>query len=145
MTCRAAGYRGSGNPKWRGGLVEQVGGYLYEHAPDHPGATEDGYVMQHRLVMERALGRYLTTEEQVHHRNHVPGDNRIENLMLMANRREHQVLHGYYEPAACGTCGKPVMRSRAHRRRWSRAFCSRVCAASAASAANVAAAKVRAS
>ena len=118
-------------------------GYIYQLAPGHPHATKHGYVMQHRLVMEQAIGRYLRPDEQVHHRNHVRDDNRLDNLELMASVTEHRAHHAYYEDASCGQCGTPLTRSIAHRRRWSRAFCSRRCAAFAASAANSAAAKTR--
>lgn len=47
---------------------------------------------QHILVMERSIGRRLTLDEVVHHRNEVKTDNRIENLQLMTNG-EHTALH----------------------------------------------------
>lgn len=68
-------------------------GYILEHSPAHPAANRYGYVMQHRLVMERRLGRYLSGREAVHHVNHNPADNRIENLQLLADQAAHMRLH----------------------------------------------------
>lgn len=131
--CQHESYRGAGNPKWRGGRIVQTSGYVYAYAPNHPHATQDGYVMEHRLVVERTLGRFLRPEEVVHHRNHDPGDNRLENLELMPSQTAHRERHGYFEDHSCAACGAPVRRSAAHRRRWTRAFCSRRCAALTAS------------
>ena len=38
--------------------------------------------MQHRLVMEKVIGRYLLPTDRVHHKNGDRQDNRPENLEL---------------------------------------------------------------
>lgn len=80
---------------WRGG--RRYGGtkmsYVLIYSPDHPYAVNGGYVMEHRLVMEKHLGRYLLPQEVVHHKNGVKDDNRLENLEYMASRKAHAREH----------------------------------------------------
>ena len=84
-------YIGSKASNWKGGKI-LVGGYLYIYSPTHPNKTKDGYVCEHRLVMEKHIGRYLKPNEIVHHKNKNTQDNRIENLLLM-ERGDHTRLH----------------------------------------------------
>jgi len=68
-------------------------GYKYIRCVDHPHATTRGYVLEHRLIMEEYLGRYLTPEEVVHHKNGDRLDNNIENLQLLTGKGAHRKLH----------------------------------------------------
>lgn len=65
-------------------------GYVLVFKPDHPYKNKEGYVRQHRLVMEKSIRRYLNKSEVVHHINFNKQDNRIENLKLYASNREHE-------------------------------------------------------
>lgn len=58
-------------------------GYVMLWEPDHPNKTLKGWQYEHRLVVEKALGRYLTTQEQVDHINGIKNDNRPENLQVL--------------------------------------------------------------
>ena len=59
--------------------------YIYIYAPSHPHAigTRKLYVAEHRLIMEKNIGRFLNETEIVHHKNENTMDNKIENLVLM--------------------------------------------------------------
>lgn len=101
-----AGYGGrSGHHHgmWKGGRIKHRSGYWQvKMQPDHPFASmrnREGYVMEHRLVMAQHLGRPLTPNEQVHHKNGERKDNRLENLQLV------QKYHGPGIVMRCADCG----------------------------------------
>ncbi len=75
------GLKGELNPRWKGEIRPQAGGYIRQYVPRR------GYLLQHRLIMEDIIGRPLLRHEEVHHRNGIRDDNRIENLELWIKRQ----------------------------------------------------------
>lgn len=84
----------TGHPptNYKGGKLLHKG-YVYLLSKGHLYGDRDGYVSEHRLVMEKFLGRYLGSKEIVHHKNGKRGDNRIENLELLKSQSEHMKEH----------------------------------------------------
>ena len=87
--------RGSDSPLWRGG-IRRCSGYIWLYKPEHPNCTKNRYIQEHRFVMEEKIGRYLTSNEQIHHINGIKDDNRIENLELMTKRVHRGVVECPY-------------------------------------------------
>jgi HNH endonuclease len=61
-------------------------GYVVIIVRGHPNSNKDGYILKHRYIMAEHLGRPLTKEETVHHKNGIRDDNRIENLQLWTGK-----------------------------------------------------------
>lgn len=89
-------------------------GYKLILKPDHPNASTSGYVMEHRLTMERQLKRFLLRSEVVHHKNGNRLDNRPENLEVMEKRAHDAAKKPVYH-ATCPYCLKTFpIRGNAH-------------------------------
>lgn len=86
-------FYGEDSGNWKGGIRKNYHGYIIVSSYNHPFKSKTGCVLEHRLVMEDFLGRYLKPEEVVHHINGDRTDNRIENLMLFATGGEHRAYH----------------------------------------------------
>lgn len=90
-SCRSNGLRkgrpfGERNHKWKGGRYVANNGYTVVR-------VKTGiYEYEHRIVMERHLGRKLSRIEVIHHINHNKTDNRLTNLLL-TDPTEHNTRH----------------------------------------------------
>ena len=99
MQCAkvATVYRGADNANWRGGTWSSQGYVMRglrsftkeEQALLRPMYYPDGVtsnyrgVGEHRALIALSIGRPLTRDEHVHHKNGVRSDNRLENLELV--------------------------------------------------------------
>ena len=78
---------------WQGGRVVSYHGYILINKPKHPNANM-GYVPEHRLVIEKKIGRYLTKLDIVHHKNGNRQDNRLRNLKLTTRSKHNKIDEG---------------------------------------------------
>lgn len=108
-------------------ILKNHKGYLYFIDREHPLAKSSGVVYYHRHIASLSEGRWLSSEEVVHHKNGNSLDNSPLNLLVLSNK-EHASLHvprkyGRLEAAKCSFCGKefkPLYHNHL--------FCSRKCA-----------------
>ena len=83
--------RGRHGNHWMGGVWISRG-YKYIFSPNHPFTNKNKYVREHRLIIEAFLGRYLTSEEVIHHIDRDKSNNKIGNLQI-CSKGEHRKLH----------------------------------------------------
>lgn len=71
--CKSCAAKGKGGNNWKGGRIVTGGGYIgIWLSPDdffYSMQPKSGYVLEHRLVVARALGRCLHPWELIHHKH----------------------------------------------------------------------------
>ena len=72
------------------------------YAPHHPGASK-GYVYEHRIVVEKDIGRFLLPNEFVHHIDCDDTNNKLDNLFVVSSS-QHKRIHAGFE-----TCIKQLL------------------------------------
>lgn len=85
------GSRGRGNRNWQGGRHRSKG-YVKVLQPDHPRADPRGYVYEHVLMAEAALGKPLPEGAEVHHVDGNRARNVRGNLVLCQDNAYHSLL-----------------------------------------------------
>jgi len=83
--------RGKNNSNWKNGRFKH-NGYIFILMPEHPFCNSQGYIREHRLVVEKQIGRHLLPEESCHHLDEKT-DNRPHMLMAFKNESTHQRFH----------------------------------------------------
>ncbi len=68
-------------------------GYKMICCKKHHFTTKNHYLSEHRLMMEKHIGRYLLPQEEIHHLDQNKQNNQIENLHLFDSKAEHTKYH----------------------------------------------------
>jgi len=66
--CQSCAEKGELNHRYIDGK-SKYGQYIAILKPTHPNANKKGRVLEHRLVMEKHIGRYLKKDEYIDHIN----------------------------------------------------------------------------
>jgi hypothetical protein len=94
--CINKGKIGEQNGNWAGGKKISTCGYievlLYPNDPYIKMAKKSRYVLEHRLVVAKSIGRCLEDYEIVHHKDSIPQNNSIDNLELIGDGKHNTMV-----------------------------------------------------
>lgn len=77
--------RGENSKRWKGGKTISSDGYERIRVPTHPKAC-NGYVLGHRLIAEKAIGKILPDKSPIHHHDKTQ-------LVVCESDGYHKLLH----------------------------------------------------
>ena len=87
-------------------------GYLLRYEPSHLFSNHSGYVPEHRLIMEKTIGKIINPSiEVVHHADGNVVNNDLSNLLLVS-LKEHRRFHSGWQSIkgvwwkTCKGCGR---------------------------------------
>lgn len=85
--------KGPLSSNWKGGKNITNNGYIEIKIESHPRRSFRGYVFEHVLIAERALGHYLPEGAVIHHADEDKQHNENGNLVICQDEAYHQLLH----------------------------------------------------
>jgi len=97
--------RKENNSQWNGGKNKTVQGYIKIKTINHPHRDSKGYVMEHILIAEKVLGKYLPINVIVHHINEDKTNNKNDNLVVCQDDNYHRTIHKRMK--SLKECGNP--------------------------------------
>ncbi len=85
--------KGKYNPNWKGGRTTVGKGYIMIYLPNHPRASQWGYVPEAVLVAEKILSKHLPLSAVIHHVNGKTAESQPGNIVICQDKAYHQLLH----------------------------------------------------
>lgn len=78
-------------------------GYVYLLRPEHPRSDPKGYASESLLIAEKALGKFISIGQEIHHVDGNRSNNKNSNLVICENKAYHLLLH--QRTRAFNACG----------------------------------------